>query len=104
MNALGKRNQVAAKMLSNIPFQASPNGMHVWLPVPGSWTEDAFVAHARLNGVAVAPGSAFAMSDNVRQQGVRICLGAETGKTLERGLHVISRLARSNPEPALLTL
>lgn len=104
MGALGKRNQVAAKILTGIPFQSSPNGMHIWLPIPGTWTEDAFVAHARLNGVAVAPGSAFAMSDTVRTQGVRICLGAETSKTLERGLNVISRLARSNPEPALLTL
>ena len=52
----------------------------------------------------MAPGSAFAMSDNVRKQGVRICLGAETSRTLQRGLNVIARLARSKPEPALLTL
>ncbi|WP_340160462.1 PLP-dependent aminotransferase family protein [uncultured Hoeflea sp.] len=103
-DALGKRNEVAAKVLSGIPFQSSPNGMHVWLPAPGAWTEEEFVAQARLNGVAVAPGSAFAMSDNVRKQGVRICLGAETSRTLQRGLNVIARLARSKPEPALLTL
>ncbi|SOE16502.1 GntR family transcriptional regulator [Hoeflea halophila] len=104
MDALGKRNEVAAKALSGIPFQSSPNGMHVWLPIPGAWTEEEFVAHARLNGVAVAPGSAFAMSESARDQGVRICLGAETSRTLQRGLNVIARLARSNPEPALLTL
>ncbi|WP_417433123.1 PLP-dependent aminotransferase family protein [Hoeflea sp.] len=104
MKALGKRNQLAAEVLADIPFNASANGMHVWLPTPGSWTEDGFVAHARLNGVAVAPGSAFAMSETVARRGIRICLGAETDQTLERGLTVISRLARSNPEPALLTL
>lgn len=104
MDALGKRNQLAAEILAGIPFHSSKNGMHVWLPMPGSWTEDAFVAHARLNGVAIAPGSAFAMSDTVNKRGVRICLGAETLQSLERGLNVIARLARSNPEPALLTL
>lgn len=104
MKALGKRNDLARDVLSDVPFLSSENGMHIWLPMPGSWTEEAFVAHARLNGVAIAPGSAFAMSETVRSQGVRICLGAETVQTLERGLAVISRLARSNPEPALLTL
>ena len=104
MDALGERNRLAARVLADIPFLASENGMHIWLPTPGQWTEDAFVAHSRLNGVAIAPGSAFEMSDNVRNRGVRICLGAETIQTLERGLSVISRLARSNPEPALLTL
>ncbi|MBC7281883.1 PLP-dependent aminotransferase family protein [Hoeflea sp.] len=104
MDALGARNRLAARVLSDTPFLASPNGMHIWLPMPGSWTEEAFVAHSRLNGVAIAPGSAFEMSPTVRNHGVRICLGAETLQTLERGLAIIARLARSNPEPALLTL
>ncbi|MEM5470238.1 PLP-dependent aminotransferase family protein [Hoeflea sp. AS60] len=104
MKALGKRNALAADILADIPFLSSENGMHIWLPAPGTWTEEAFVAYARLNGVAIAPGSAFAMSETARNQGVRICLGAETVQTLERGLTIISRLARSNPEPALLTL
>ena len=104
MDALGKRNQMAVEILADIPFLSSENGMHIWLPMPGSWSEEAFVAHARLNRVAIAPGSAFDMSGTARNQGVRICLGAETIQTLERGLAVISRLARSNPEPALLTL
>ncbi|KGF70518.1 GntR family transcriptional regulator [Hoeflea sp. BAL378] len=102
--ALGERNRLAARVLAGLPFLASANGMHVWLPMPGSWTEEAFVAHARLNGVAIAPGSAFDMSQTVRSQGVRICLGAESVQALERGLTIIARLARSNPEPALLTL
>ena len=104
MKALGERNRIASRVLAGVPFLSSPNGMHIWLPMPGSWTEEAFVAHSRLNGVAIAPGSAFEMSENLRTQGVRICLGAESILALERGLTIISRLARSNPEPALLTL
>ncbi|OXT02192.1 GntR family transcriptional regulator [Notoacmeibacter marinus] len=104
MKALGERNRKAAAILSSTVFNCSENGMHIWLPMPGSWTEDAFVAHARLNGVALAHGSSFELSDSVNKKGVRICLGAETIETMERGLTVVSRLARSNPEPPLLTL
>lgn len=104
MEALGERNKRGAAILGNVPFNSSPNGMHFWLPMPGGWTEDGFVAHARLNSVALAPGASFKLSDNVHKPGVRICLGAETTEALERGLTVISRLARSNPEPPLLTL
>ncbi len=102
--ALGERNRLTQEILSGLAINSSENGMHVWLPMPGDWTEDAFVAHARLNGVAIAPGSSFQLSEARRHSGVRICLGAETLETLKRGLIVINRLARSQPEPALLTL
>lgn len=102
--ALGRRNRLAAEVLEGLEFRASENGMHIWMPTPGSWTEEEFVAHARLNGVAVAPGSAFDTLEGVKDRGVRICLGGDTPETLKRGLTIISRLARSNPEPALLTL
>jgi len=104
MQALRERNELASNVLADLPFNSSENGMHIWLPMPGSWSEDAFVAHARLNGVAVAPGSSFQLSDTAPFNGVRICLGAETVETLDKGLRVISRLARSKPEPALLAI
>ncbi|MEJ8474407.1 PLP-dependent aminotransferase family protein [Roseibium algae] len=103
MTALGERNQLAADILSDIPFNASENGLHIWLPTPETWSEEAFVAHTRLNGVAIASGSSFKMSDDVKDSGARICLGAESIESLKQGLMVISRLARSNPEPALQT-
>ncbi len=102
--ALGDRNRLASKVLTGTTFHGSKNGMHIWLPIPGQWSEAAFVAHARLNGVAVAPGASFAMSGSNRHGGVRICLGTESADTFEQGLKVISRLARSEPEPALLAL
>lgn len=102
MSALARRNTIAAVALDGIPFGSSPNGMHVWLPLPGAWTEEAFVANARQKGVAVAPGSAFAVSDPAASHNVRICLGGRTEAALERGLELIARLHRSPPEPALL--
>jgi DNA-binding transcriptional MocR family regulator len=104
MTALAARNQLASQMLDGIEFCASPNGMHIWLPLPEPWSEDAFAAHARLNGVAVAQGANFALGDHDIPAGVRICIGAASADALERGLATIARLVRSQPEPALLTL
>ena len=103
-SAMGERNRMAARVLGDIPFHASPNGLHIWLPLPPPWDEESFVAHARLHGVAVAPGSAFAVSDTVRHLGIRICLGATTDTVLNRGLEIIARLVRNRPEPALLCI
>lgn len=102
-NALGERNRLVSQVFSKTPYKGSENGMHIWLPLPQEWTEDGFVAHARLNGVAVGPGSSFAVSDTVEESGVRVCIGSESMKSLEKGLTTVSRLARSQPEPALLT-
>lgn len=102
--ALERRNLLAEEVLAGVDFRASPNGLHVWLPLPTPWTEDEFVAHARLNGVAVAPGSSFTLGDRPIPAAVRICIGAATEEALARGLATVARLARSHPEPALLTI
>jgi len=102
MAALAERNRMAAMVLGEIPYHASPNGLHIWLPLPAQWNEESFVTHARQHGVAVAPGSAFAVSDTDRHSGVRICLGVTTNPELKRGLEIIARLVRNRPEPALL--
>lgn len=104
ITALGRRNQLTESVLAGVNFRSSPNGLHVWLPLPDPWTEDAFVAHARLNGVAVAPGSSFTVADGPVPAAVRICIGAATEDALAKGLATIARLVRSQPEPALLTI
>ncbi len=100
--ALGQRNRLVEQVFSGIPYHSSENGMHIWLPLPPPWTEEGFVAHASRNGVAVGPGSSFAVSDTASEAGVRICLGAETLEDMEKGLATICRLIRSQPEPVLL--
>jgi DNA-binding transcriptional MocR family regulator len=102
IKVLGERNKMAAKVLGDIPFHASPNGLHIWLPLPATWEEASFVTQARLHGVAVAPGSVFAVSETAGHSGVRICLGVNTDTALKRGLEIIARLVKSQQEPALL--
>lgn len=104
MDALSRRNRMVVEALGDFAPRGSPNGMHVWLPLPEQWNEDAFVAHARSEGVAVAAGSAFAVDLPTHAPGIRICLGGSSEPSLARGLEVIARLVHNKPEPALLTL
>jgi DNA-binding transcriptional MocR family regulator len=103
--ALGRRNRLAAKQLETVPHRRTDHGLHLWIPLDGLWSEEAFVAHARHQGVAVAAGSAFAMgAETAPPRGIRVCLGSAGEDTLERGLRILSRLARNQPEPALLAI
>ena len=103
--ALHRRNRIAARCLVGTPHAAVPSGLHIWLPLEGQWSEEAFVAHARHRGVALAPGGAFATSDAQRHPGVRICLGGpEEEEDLARGLGIVAHLLRNQPEPAMLAL
>ena len=103
-NALRERNALAASILRGLDFHESPNGLHIWLPLTQTWPEDNFVLQARQHGVAVAPSSAFSVAERIQYNGIRICLGAEAMGPLQSGLQTIARLARSQPEPALLTI
>jgi DNA-binding transcriptional MocR family regulator len=101
---LARRNDLAQRLLAGIGHAATPHGLHVWLPLPEPWSEAAFVAHARHYCVAVAAGSSFAIGDQPRPLGIRVCLGAGSEAELEEGLTVLARLAGSGPEPALLAV
>jgi len=103
-DGLGERNRIAAAMLQDLPHSATPNGMHVWLPLPEAWREDAFVVHARHHGVAVAAGANFVTGDSQTAQAVRISLGAGSEADLANGLSVVAWLAQGEPESALLAI
>ena len=100
--ALAARLHRARASLGGDALRGSPGGMHVWLPLPDRWREDALVAHARRRGVALAPGSAFAVDDATRHRGIRLCLGGEEDAAFDHGLRETARLLSSEPEPALL--
>ncbi len=98
---LDTRNQIARTALSDISFNSSRNGMHLWLPLPESWGETDFVTHARSLGVAVAPGRSFALDEGAVERGVRVCIGAPAEQDLNNCLTKLSRLVRAPSEQAL---
>ena len=100
--AFRERADRARRVLDGRAVRVAREGMHAWIPLPDAWAEEAFVAHARRHGLAVAPGSSFAIDEATRHRGIRLALGAEEAGAVARGLGIVARLLRSEPEPALL--
>lgn len=102
--ALRARYRIVTDTLQGADFHAHPESLHLWLHLPSPWREEDFVAHARLRGVAVAPGHSFVTAPPHRTNAVRICIGAGESRDLRRGLEIITGILSAKPEPALLTI
>ena len=106
--ALRTRNAIAAEMLAGIDHRAHPNGLHVWLPLDDERRESAFIAEARMRGVAVAPGASFQAGNHPAGKNpspaVRISLGSTDEAELRRGLAVVAALMTSKPEALLMAI
>ena len=86
------------------PIMAHRESLHVWLPLAGNRSEESFVAQARLQGVAIAPGSSFGRRMRRATRAVRISLGSTTEEELRTGLSVVAQLALGDPEHLLLAI
>ena len=81
------RQTIAREILPAGSFNAHPEGLHVWLPLPPRWDRRDFVAQLRRQGgLAVVPSDAFAVSaDRPVPEAVRISLGAAPSREALRG-------------------
>jgi DNA-binding transcriptional MocR family regulator len=102
--ALKRRHAIAAEVFANVPYRAHRDGLHVWLPLSGERSEEGFVAQARLQGVAIAPGASFKISQDEWRPAVRISLGSTTEGELRAGLGVVAKLLLGDPEHLLLAI
>ena len=102
--ALAKRHAIAAEVLGDIGYSACRDSLHVWLPLPDDRSEERFVAQARLQGVAIAPGVSFRIAQEDWRPAVRISLGSTTEGDLRAGLGIVARLLLGEPEHLLLAI
>jgi DNA-binding transcriptional MocR family regulator len=102
--ALKRRHAIAAEVFANVPYRAHRDGLHIWLPLSGERSEEGFVAQARLQGVAIAPGASFRISQEEWRPAVRISLGSTTEGELRAGLGVVAKLLLGDPEHLLLAI
>jgi DNA-binding transcriptional MocR family regulator len=102
--ALHRRQAIAAVVLEGISYRSHRDSLHLWLPLPEDRTEEGFVAQARLQGVAIAPGASVRTSEAPWRPAVRISLGSTGENELRTGLSVVSRLLRGDPELLLLAI
>lgn len=103
-SALSSRNDLVKTHLSGTPYFGTNNGMHIWLPLPEWWSEDAFIARLRNEGVGVGPGSAFAIDAGKSANAIRVCLGNPSVDELVKGLIIINNLIRQQPDLDSLSL
>lgn len=102
--AIRRRLAIATEVLGAVAFRSHRDGLHLWLPLPDGRAEEGFVAQARLQGVAIAPGASFRIAEGTWQPAVRISLGSTTESELRTGLGAVNRLLLADPEHLLLAI
>jgi DNA-binding transcriptional MocR family regulator len=102
--AMRERHELAADVLRGAMPICHANSLHLWLQLPQDWTEENFVAEARLRGVAVAAGGAFRASERWRRDAIRISLGSTRAEELRHGLLTVAAMLPDAPEALLPTI
>ena len=84
-----RRQAVATDILTGLPFQAHPQGYHLWLPLPAGLDGAELADAMRPSGLSVVAGDRFRVAAGP-DQAVRVSLGGliETPR-LARALHLI---------------
>ena len=86
---LAARNRLAHRLLNGRSL-GFPHGLHRWLPLPEGSDERGLLDQALRRGVAVAPGSGFAVTD--KEPALRICLGGAPMRELEQALQSLAEI------------
>lgn len=86
---------IASSAFEGLDYASSPEALHGWLSLPEGWRAEGFTSACADLGIAVAPGSAFAVGKSVAPSGVRIAYSAPDMKTWEFALNEVVRLACS---------
>jgi DNA-binding transcriptional MocR family regulator len=90
------RQAIARRVLQGIPFQAHPEGPHLWLTLPDRWRQADLTIHARQSGLALVPSEAFAVG--IAPDAIRVSLGAARDRPeLEHGLSLLASVLSSGP-------
>ncbi len=92
------RQELAKDLLGAYPYRAQPTSYHIWVPLPPPWRTAGFVAALRERGVAVDPGSAFAVDPANAPHAVRVSLSAAASRErLARALTVLADTLAAAP-------
>ncbi|MEM7023049.1 MAG: PLP-dependent aminotransferase family protein [Pseudomonadota bacterium] len=92
------RQELAQEILGDRTYRAQSTSFHLWVPLPAPWRTSQFVTAARERGVAIDPGSAFAVDRDQAPHAIRISLSAATTtERLRRALEAIAGLLDEPP-------
>jgi DNA-binding transcriptional MocR family regulator len=91
------RQALAREALAPYPGLGDLRAYHLWLPLPEPWRAEAFAAEALKQGIALTPGSAFAVVPGHAPNGVRLALAAPAPADLIDALQRLRRLIGAGP-------
>jgi DNA-binding transcriptional MocR family regulator len=90
------RQKLAVLALAGERYAAHPNGHHIWVELPRSWSRPEFAAHVQRQGLAVVTSEAFSLSDTP-PHAIRVALGAARSRAeLARALDILAMALRSS--------
>lgn len=93
----GSRQQTAREVLGGLAIEGDERAYHLWLKLPPPWRAEAFTAAAARLGIAVTPGSAFAVAPGHAPRAVRISLASPPAFAIRDALESLRRLALADP-------
>ncbi|HEY6517310.1 MAG TPA: PLP-dependent aminotransferase family protein [Steroidobacteraceae bacterium] len=86
------RHKLARQWLGRFGLIGNAKAYHCWLPLPGSWRADTFVAAAARHHIAVTPASAFAVAPGHVPNAVRLALSAPPMEVLADALKKLASI------------
>ncbi|MCW8907841.1 MAG: PLP-dependent aminotransferase family protein [Sedimenticola sp.] len=94
------RQKLVDRYLADFRYQRHPNGMHVWLHLPGNWNPDELVTTALQANLLVTGDRPFLVQPEQRRNCIRISLGVESSRSrLTQGLKLLADILNSPPPP-----
>jgi DNA-binding transcriptional MocR family regulator len=94
------RQKLAGQVLARHAFSRHPNGHHIWIPLPPSWSRTEFASYVQRQGLGVVTAEAFSVAE-AQPHAIRVSLGAASSRAeLVRGLEILAAALRS---PAAVT-
>ncbi|MEF9883942.1 aminotransferase-like domain-containing protein [Streptomyces sp. P9-A4] len=92
------RQALVRRRLAGHTLRTSPHAYYCWWQLPAPWRAETFTAAAAARaGVAVTPGSAFAVGTGTAPDAIRIGLATPTHEVLDGALRRLAALAAEPP-------
>ncbi|MFF0890041.1 PLP-dependent aminotransferase family protein [Streptomyces sp. NPDC003456] len=88
-----RRQRILAEELAGFAVRSAATSCFAWWELPGPWRADTFTAAAAARGIAVTPGTAFAVAPGHTPDAVRLGLASAAEPDLRRALRTLARLA-----------
>ncbi len=86
------RQAIAREVFQEFGIKGDSRAYHLWLPLPEPWRAETFVAAALRLGIALTPGSAFAVTPGHAPSAVRLALASPEQSVLVQALRTLRDL------------